>query len=273
MKVAAVWQLLRKTVDAWSDDKAARLGAALAYYALFSMAPLLVMAIAIAGLVFGEVAARDEIVQQIQGEVGQPVAEAIKEMLKHSSAVGGCASATIIGLGLLLFGASGMLMQVQDALNTIWKVTPKPGRGIVSIVRDRLLSFVLVLGAGLLLMGSLVVSTALAAAGKFLTPAAIPGGLALWQAANGLVSLAITAVVFALMYKVLPDVQLRWRDVWIGAAVTAVLFVMGQHLVGWYLGRSSTTSTFGAAGSLVVIVLWVYYPSQLLLFGAEFTRA
>jgi len=267
-----VWPLLRRTFEAWNEDKVPRLGAALAYYALFSMAPLLMMAVAIAGLVFGEAAARGEVVGRIRAAVGDTVAEAIEGMLKSIYSSGGSTAATITGLALLLFGASAMLMQLQDALNTIWEVTPPAGRGVLGIVRDRFLSFLLVLGAGLLLMSSLALSTALAATSKLWDSAAVPGGPLLWQGVHWLVSLAFTALLFALTYKVLPDVHLPWRDAWVGAAVTAILFTVGQHLVGWYLGQGSTTSAFGAAASLVVILLWVYYSSQILLLGAEFTR-
>jgi membrane protein len=272
MNAKAFFQLLKETFSAWDEDKCPRLGAALAYYTIFSIAPLLIIGIGITGFVFGEQAARGEIVGQIESAVGQPAAMAIEEMLKNTHAEGSYTFAAVVGIVLLLFGASGVFIQLQDALNTIWKVAPKPDRGIRGIVRDRLLSFMVVLGTGLLLLVSLVISATLAALSKFLTPAALPGGTYLWQGINGLISFLLITLLFALIYKVLPDVRIAWRDVWVGAIVTALLFTLGKYLIGLYLGRSSTTSAFGAAGSLVVILVWVYYSSQLLLFGAEFTR-
>lgn len=272
MKPAIIWSLLKATFREWNDDKAPRLGAALAYYSVFSLAPLLVIAAGIASLVLGERAARGEIAHQLQNWVGEPAASAIARMLENSNATGGGTRATVIGLALLLFGASGVFIQLQDALNTIWKVTPRPGQVWWSIVRDRLLSFTLVLGTGLLLLVSVVVTTVLTALGQFLTPDALPASTAFWQFINNVVSFAFTTVAFALIYKILPDAKIAWRDVWVGGAVTALLFTAGKYVLGLYLGQSSTTSAFGAAGSLVVILLWVYYSAQILLFGAEFTR-
>src|SRR5262249_27107148 len=163
--------------------------------------------------------------------------------------------------------------QLQDALNTIWKVTPKPGRPLLTMVRDRLLSFALVMGSSFLLLVSLAVSAALAAVHRFVPPAAVPGDTHAWQLVNGLVSFAFCTLLFALIYKLLPDVRIAWRDVWVGAAVTALFFTAGKYLLSLYLGLGSTTSAFGAAASLVIILLWVYYSAQILLFGAEFTRA
>jgi membrane protein len=239
---------------------------------MFSIAPLLLIAIAIAGLVFGQEAARGNIVHEIEGTVGRPAGEAIQTMLSHTSSTGGSITATVVGVVILLLGASGVFVQLQDALNTIWKVAPRPGRTIREMIRDRFLSFSTVLGLGFLLLVSMIISAALSALNQFLTPEALPGGTYLWQGINLLVSLAILTVLFALIFKYLPDAKITWHHVWIGAGVTAVLFTLGKYLIGLYLGRGSTTSTFGAAGSLVVILVWVYYSSQLILFGAEFTR-
>jgi membrane protein len=267
-----VGSLLGEVFHDWNEDKAPRLGAALAYYSVFSLAPLVVIAIGIAALVFDEQTARGGIVREIEETLGQPAARAIEDLMKHAQKSGQSGLATALGLVVLLFGASGVFIQLQDALNTIWKVTPKAGGGLWTMIRDRLLSFAVVLGTGFLLLVSLVVSAALAALSKFLTSAALPGGIFLWQVVTGLVSLAIITLLFALIYKVLPALRIAWKDVWIGAAVTALLFTGGKFLLGWYLGQGSTASAFGAAGSLVVILIWVYYSAQILLFGAEFTR-
>jgi membrane protein len=265
--------LLRKTYSAWSDDKAPRLGAALAYYAVFSIAPLLVIAIAICGLAFGgEEAARQRVVDELRTAAGDAAAKASDGLLVGTSDQRAGRIATVVGAVTLLLGALGLFVQLQDALNTIWQVTPKPGRGILGVLRDRLLSFVIVLAVGLLLLAALVVSAALAAIDRFVTPGWLPGGVYLWQAANGLVSFGFATLFFAILYKVLPDVKIGWKDVGVGAAVTAALFTAGKFLLGLYLGRAGVASSYGAAGSLVILLLWVYYSSQIFLFGAEFTR-
>jgi len=272
MNLKAIYQLLKTTFDEWNDASAPRLGAALAYYTVFSLAPLLLLVIAIAGLFLGEKAARGQIVEEIGDTVGGPVAESIQQMLEHAHSPTSGGIATAVAIVTLLFGASGVFGQLQDALNTIWQVKPKPGRGILGILRDRFLSMTMVLGTGFLLLVSLVVTAAIAALGKFLTPTALPGGTYLWQGVNLLVSLGLITLLFAMIFKVLPDVKIEWRDVWIGAVITAVLFTVGKFLLGYYLGRGSVTSAYGAAGSLVVLLIWVYYSSQILLFGAAFTR-
>jgi membrane protein len=271
MQAKAVWELLKETFGAWSDDKVPRMGAALAYYTVFSIAPLLIIVIGIASTVFGEQAARGELVGQIRQTVGEPAARAIEEMLKQTHNTSGGTLPTVLGFVVLLFGASGVFVELQDALNTIWKVEPKSGQGLLLLCRDRLLSFSVVLGTGFLMLVSLAVSAALAALGKFVTPVSLPGGVYFWQGVNVLVSFVFITVLFGLIFKLLPDTPIRWRDVRVGAVATALLFTAGKYLLGLYLGRSGTTSAFGAAGSLVVILLWVYYSSQILLLGAEFT--
>lgn len=263
--------LFWETYRAWSADKAPQMGAALAYYCVFSLSPLLIVATAIAGLIFGEQAARGEIVNELRNTVGQPVAQAVEEMLSQANQSGAGGTATILGLILLFLGASGVVNQLQDALNTIWKVTP-PERYLLGLVRGRLLSFVIVVATGILLLVSLVVSAALAALIKFVPTDALPGGTHLWQAVNVPVSITIMTLLFALIYKVLPSAPISWRDVWIGAAVTAVLFNVGNFFIGLYLGQAGTSSAYGAAGSVLVILVWVYYAAQILLFGAEFTH-
>lgn len=279
MTLKAWYTVIKDTYRAWSADKAPRLGAAVAYYSVFSLAPLLVIAIAVAGLVFGEQAAKGVLVDQLTGTVGRPQAEFLDAMIRSaSSSVRSGITATVIGLITLLVGASGVFSSLQDALNTIWKVMPKPDRWFWEMIRDRLWSFLLVLLTGLLLLLLLGITVLLEAinALDFLnqawTKSGLPGVSYLWQIANLVISFGFVTVFFALIYKILPDVKMPWRDVWVGAAVAALLFTIGKLLLGLYLGRSSVTSSYGIAGALVGILIWVYYSAQILLFGAEFTR-
>lgn len=272
MNLKTVWGLLKETFSEWNKDKASRLAAALAYYTVFSLAPLLIIVIAIAGSVFGEEAARGEIVGQIGGLVGPQGAEFIETAIENANKPNARSIASIISIVALLFGASGVFAELQDALNTVWEVQPKPGRGVFNIIKTRFLSFTMVLSVGFLLLVSLVLTTALAALVNYFGRL-LPGGIdLLWQLANFILSFVITTVLFALIYKVLPDVKIAWSDVWVGAAITSVLFSIGRYLLGQYLGNSSFGSTYGAAGSLVVILAWVYYAAQILFFGAEFTQ-
>jgi membrane protein len=266
------YDVIKTTVIEWIDDKVPQMGAALAYYTVFSIAPFLVIVISVAGLIFGEEAARQAIAEEIQLTVGGEVAGAIDKLVGNAATPQGYTIATVVGVVVLLFGASGVFVQLQDSLNTIWKVVPKPGRGVRGVVRDRFLSFAVVLGTGFLLLVSLVFSAGLSALTKHLAADALPGGVQFWQLTNELVSLVFITLLFALIYKILPDAKIAWRHVWTGAAVTAVLFTIGKSLIGFYLGQSGTVSAFGAAGSLVVILVWVYYSAQIILFGAEFTR-
>jgi membrane protein len=271
MSPRQAWSILVDTIKSWLEDKVPRLGAALAYYSVFSIAPLLIIVIAVAGFVFGNEAAQGRIVHEIKDTLGSATAQAIQAMIANSRQTGKGLLAAVVGLVVLLVGASGVFGQLQDALNTIWKVAPRPGRGIRGILRDRFLSFTMVLATGFLLLVSLAITAALAALAEWTS--ALPGEFYVWQVVNSAVSLALITLLFAFIFKVLPDVKIGLGDVWIGAAVTALLFVIGKHLIGVYLARSSVTSVFGAAGSLVVLLLWVYFSSQILLFGAEFTKA
>jgi len=266
-----IWELLKAAGVEWDKDKCPRLGAALSYYTLFSLAPILVIAIAIAGMIFGDEAARGQIVGQIQGLVGLEGAKAIQAMLESANKPGDNIIATVIGVVTLLVGATGAFVELQDSLNTVWEVMPKPGRGIMGMLKDRLLSFGLVLGVGFLLLVSLVLSAALTALGTYLGNA-MPGSELVWQVVNTVLSFVVVSALFAMMFKFLPDVELDWKDVGIGAVVTAVLFTIGKYLIGLYLGNSSVSSSYGAAGSIVVLLVWIYYTSQILLFGAEFTQ-
>jgi membrane protein len=273
MKFSEIGHLFKNTAKDWSEDKAPRLGAALSYYTVFSLAPLLIIIIAILGFFFGKEASQGLLVGQLNTMIGEKSAAAVQELIKNAHRNHGHGVvATVISIAMLLFGATGVFGQLQDALNTIWEVKPKPGRGIKGFLKDRFLSFSMVLGIAFLLLVSLVISSLLAAFGSYLS-AMLPGFGMLVQIGNMVISFAVITVLFAMIFKLLPDVNIDWKDVWIGAALTAVLFTVGKYLIGIYLGRGSTTSVFGAAGSLVVILLWVYYSAQILFFGAEFTQA
>ena len=248
------------------------MGAALAYYTLFSLAPILIVAIAVAGLAFGRDAVRGEVVGQIQGLVGREGAQAVQAMLEGASRPSSSIPATIIGIITFFLGATGAFLELQADLDAIWRVKPKEGVSFVrALVQQRVISFGLVLGFAFLLLTSLVVSAALAALHTYMGRA-FPGVAVLWEALNVIVSLAVITLLFAMIYKVLPDVKLAWRDVWVGALVTAGLFTLGKALIGLYLGTSAMASTYGAAGSVLVVLIWVYYSAQIILLGAEFTR-
>lgn len=272
MNLQAIWKLLQETFKEWSEDKASRLAAALAYYTIFSIAPLLIIVIAIAGAVFGEEAARGQIVGQIQGLVGPDGAEFIQTAIQNANKPKTGAMASIISIAVLLVGATGLFTELQDSLNTIWEVKPKPGRSVTNMIRLRVLSFAMVIGIGFLLLVSLVISTALAALVTYFSSNLLPGVDLLWQIINFILSFAITTFLFGLIFKVLPDVEIAWSDVLIGAMLTSFLFSIGRFLLGQYLGNGSFGSAYGAAGSLVVILAWVNYAAQILFFGAEFTQ-
>ncbi len=264
--------ILKGTAQEWSDDKVPRLGAALAYYTIFSIAPLLIIAITIVGMLFGEEAAKGQIEAEMGRLIGSQGAGALQDMIQNAGEKKSHGIvASIIGFVVLLLGASGVFVQLKDALNTIWEVPEKkqPG-GIMGFIKTRFLSFGLVLGIGFLLMASLVLSTALAALGKFAS-GIIPVSW-LMQLVNFAVSFGVITVLFAMIFKYLPDIELRWKDVWFGAAATALLFAIGKWLIGLYLGKSSVTSAYGAAGSLVILLIWIYYSAQILFFGAELTQ-
>lgn len=271
MKPGDLLPLFKDTATSWSKDKAARLAAALSFYTVFSLAPLILIAIAVAGLAFGREAASGAIAGQISRLIGPQAAEAIQGIIQNANRPAHGIIASVIGVVTLLFGASGVFGQLKDALNTIWGVQPKPGQGIWMFLKDRFLSFTMVLGVGFLLLVSLLLSTALSAFTGYL------GGFAsgitwLGPVLDIVISLVVVTVLLGLMFKGLPDAEVQWRDVWIGAFLTAVLFTVGKFLIGLYLGRSSVGSAYGAAGSLVILLLWTYYSSQILFFGAEFTK-
>ena len=271
MSLKQIWRLLKESFKEWNDDNASRLAAALSYHTIFSLAPLLIIAIAIAGAVFGDEAAKGEIVKQIEGLVGKAGAEVIQTALQNAQKPDTRNFASIISIGVLLFGASNVFAQIQDALNTIWEVEPKPGRSIWQTVRKRFLSFAMVGGVGFLLLVSLIVNAVLAGMVNYFGNL-IPGFDFLWQFANFAISFAVITLLFALIYKFIPDAKIAWNDVWIGAAITSLLFVIGKSLLGLYLGNGSFGSAYGAAGSLIVLLAWINYAAQIIFFGAEFTQ-
>ena len=266
----ALWRLLRDAAASWVDDYAPSMGAALAFYTLFSLAPLLLIAISVAGLVFGEQAARGEIMAQLSGLVGTQSARTIESMLDGLNRPDSGRTGTLVGLGVLLIGATTVFGELRDAMERIWRVPAARSGGLLQLLRTRLLSLGLVLGIGFLLIVSLIFSAALAALGKWWGPW-FGDVVAVAQVLDGLLGFVLITSLFAMIYKWVPRVRLAWRDVIIGATLTALLFVIGKTLIGLYIGRSGVASPFGAAASLVVLLLWVYYSAQIFLLGAEFT--
>ncbi|MFN8473224.1 MAG: YihY/virulence factor BrkB family protein [Anaerolineae bacterium] len=272
MSLKDIFSLLKETFDQFNEDKAARLGASLAYYTIFSVAPLIVIAIAIAGAVFGRQAVQGQVIGTIQAVVGQQGGQAIETMVESASQPrAGGILITLLGIATLLLGASGVFGALQDSLNTIWGVQTRPGGGFKGIIKERFFSFTLVVGTGFLLLVSLVVTAALAAVAKWFGDV-MPGSAGLWEGVNFVFSLLVVTVLFALIFKYVPDADITWRDIFIGAFATALLFTIGKFAIGLYLGRSSVTSAYGAAGSLVLVLLWIYYSAQILFFGAELTQ-
>jgi membrane protein len=273
MNWRTIWSLLKETVDEWQRDKVSQMAAALAYYTLFSIAPLLVIAVAVAGAVFGQEAARGEVVAQIQGLLGKAGAEVVQTALANTQnpQSGNGIVPFIISTLALIFGASGVFIQLQDSLNAVWNVEPSPQAGVKAVVRKRIFSFAMVITIGFILMVSLIVSTTLAALSTF-TNQLFPALESLWRLVNIGISLGVFTLLFALIYKYLPDIRIAWKDVLVGAFFTSILFSIGKELLGLYLGNGSFGSAYGAAGSVVTILAWIYYAVQIMLFGAEFTQ-
>lgn len=268
----AVWELTKGAAIKWNADDCLTLGAALAYYTVFSLAPVLVIVIAVAGAVFGQKAAQGEIVGQIRSLVGDEGATAIQSLIQSASREGIGPRATLIGLLVLLFGSTSAFTQLQTALNRIWEVPAHEHAGLWDMVRARFLSFAAVLGTGFLLSVSLVLSAAVAALGR-LGGGWVPQIGRMLELADFLGSMLVHTLLFAMIFKLLPDAAIRWRDVWVGAGVTAALFFVGKLVIGLYLGRSEVGAAYGAAGWVILTLAWVYYSAQIVLFGAEFTRA
>jgi membrane protein len=264
------WQFLRATFEQWWGDNPFRLGASLAYYTVFSIAPIILIAIAIAGLFFDRALVQGGILSEINSTVGSQVGKAIGDVVQYSSTSPSTVPATIVSIIVLIVGATSVFAELQDALNIIWRVKAKADRPWWAALKDRFWSFTIVLGVGFLLLVSLVLSAGLAALTHFLADGI--GSAYIGQAINWVFSLAVITLLFAMIYKILPDAHIAWTDVWVGAFITALLFNVGKYLISLYLAKSAWISAYGAAGSLIVILLWVYYSSQIFLFGAELTQ-
>lgn len=268
----AFFNLLKTTFTEWNQDGAPRLAAALAYYTAFSLAPLLVIIIAIIGFVVSEDTVRTTIIRQVEGEVGSGAAQLVQDLIDNVNRPAEGIVSSILGIVTLLFGALGVFENLQVALDVIWDVDPtKQESGIVALIKNKLLSFGMLLVVGLLLLVSLVISTVIAALDTYVLRL-LPASEILLQILSFIVSFGVITILFAMIYKYLPHVRVEWRDVWMGAAVTALLFSIGKTLLGLYLGNTSVASPYGAAGAFVLILLWVYYSAQIVLFGAEFTQ-
>jgi len=271
MDLREVYALSRQALGAWIDDYAPSMGAAIAYYTVFSIAPLLLIVIAVGGLVFGREAVQGQIVAQMSGLIGESGAVAIQGLIESASSPARGLAATLISVAVLVIGATSVFSELQSALDRIWRVPVPPRQNSVwKLVRGRVLSFGLILGLGFMMMVSLVVSAALAALGKW-SRGAVPGWENLLQVVNLGIGLAFATALFAMIFKIMPRARIAWHDVWTGALVTALLFELGKLLIGLYIGKSSVTSGYAAAGSLVVLLMWVYYSAQIFLLGAEFT--
>ena len=262
--------LLKNTASDWYEDRAQRIGAALAYYTIFALTPGIVILMALAGVLLGP-GAESQILGQFHELIGDQGAKAIEATVRSARATPPGTAELILSLVTLVLGLWGVFGELQDGLNTIWGVTPKAGRRVRDIVKERFWSFAMVVGTGFLLLVSLVVTAWLAAVSTYVSYLLPAPALAL-EALNSVISLVVITGAFAVIFKLLPDVKVAWRDVWLGAAVTSLLFTLGKFLIGLYLGKSAVASAYGAAGSLVIIVVWVYYSAQILLFGAEFTK-
>ena len=272
MQRKSIWQFLKTTINEWVEAEPFQLAAALSYYTLFSLAPLLLIAIGVAGFVFGREAAQNQIVETLQGMIGEESAETVQEMIQASNEKPKTGMiSTIVGFIALLFGAGGVVGQLQTSLNRIWEVAPKPGQGIWGFLRQRFFSFAMVLSIGFLLLVSLVVTAVLSSFTGMLSTF-LGDATFVAHAVDLLVSFGFVTLLFALIYKYVPDIEIQWKDVWVGAALTSILFTLGKYLIGLYIGTSGVSSTFGAAGSLITILVWVYYSSLIFFLGAEFTR-
>jgi len=269
--MGGIVKVLKQAGANFMADKAMRLAAALAFYAIFSLAPMLVIAISVAGFVFGDAAAMGVVQKELTASIGEAGAEVVERMLLNAQKTGSGWMA-FVGFGLLFFTASGVFAQLKDALNTIWQIRLKPGHGIKGMLKDRLLAVAMVLSLGAVLFLLLLASTLLSILNRLIADwLHLPSGF--WTMLNSLISFAMVVLLFAVIFKVLPDAKLRWRHVWVGASLTALLFTIGKGVLALYLNRPETASVFGAAGALVVVMLWIYYSAIILLFGAEFTQA
>ena len=267
-----IFEVARSAMRGWSEDRAASMGAAIAYYTVFSIAPILLLVIAIAGLAFGDQAAQGALVGNLADVIGTEAAQALQALIKQAAVGASGPIATVVSLATMTIAATAVLAELQSALKVVWKVEAKPGRRIIIAIKHRLLCLAIILGCGVLLGASLATSTAITVLSGYLSAvhAALPYVLGVF---NVCVTLGMTTVLFGMIFKILPDAPIGWRDVWVGAAFTAVLFTVGKHLLSLYIGGKNVASVYGAAGALVIVLLWVYYSTQILLFGAEITRA
>ena len=273
IRLKGIWAFTKEVFDQFIDDKCPKLGAALSFYTIFSVAPIIVISISVAALIFGKEAARGELIAQIQGLVGYDGAKVIQTALKNAQYTHQSIVTILTGFVALVIGSTVVFVELQDSLNMIWKIKPKPGRNMFKgLIRDRVQSFAMVLGTGFLLLVSLVVSALISSIDNYISESYFDIPKFLLDFSNIAISLLITFLLFMMIFKVLPDVHIKWKHVWVGALVTAALFVLGKYLIGLYLGTSTLSSTYGAAGSLVVFLLWVYYSAQILFLGAEFTQ-
>lgn len=273
IRLKGIREFIKDVFDKFIDDKCPKLGAALSFYTIFSIAPIILISIAIAAVFFGHEAARGEVIEQIQSLVGYEGADVIQTALKNAHYSAQSIETIITGFVTLIIGSTVVFVELQDSLNIIWKVKPKPGQNILKeLFRDRLLSFAMVLFTGLLLLISLVISALISSINDYISMSLFNIPKFMLDISNIIISLIITFILFMMIFRFLPDVQIRWKHVWMGALVTSVLFILGKYLIGLYLGTSSLGSTYGAASSLVIFLLWIYYSAQILFLGAEFTQ-
>jgi len=268
-----IWEFLLDVINKFIDDKCPKLGAALSFYTIFSLAPLLIIAISVAGLIFGEKAASGQIVGEIKDIVGPESAVLIQNALKKVSFSAANIIAIVMSLVTMIIGSTVVFVELQDSLDMVWKVKPKPGRSLIKgLLMDRIKSFSIVLGTGFLLLVSLIISALISALSSYINEKLVSIPVFLLDSIDIVISVGIIFILFGMIFKGLPDVELEWRHVWVGSIVTAVLFALGKYLIGLYIGQSTLGSTYGAASSLVVLLLWIYYSAQILFLGAEFTQ-
>ncbi|MGL5081646.1 MAG: YihY/virulence factor BrkB family protein [Microcoleaceae cyanobacterium] len=271
LKLSVLWKLLRDAFAEWQRDRASMLAAALSYYMIFSIAPLLILVMVSLGAVVGEKMAQDEVMNQLEKLVGDQAAQAIQDIVQGQFRRNAGIQASVIAIATMVFGATNVFVQLKAALNMVWGVEPKPGRPVKGFVKARILSILMVLGIGLILLLSLTLSSVLSGMGSWLEQWLVLSKT-FWSLIDFFVSIGLITLLFGQIYRLLPDVQIAWKNVSVGALITALLFTVGKSIISWYLGHSTVTSVYGAAGSLVVFLLWVFYSTQIFLFGAEFTK-
>jgi membrane protein len=268
-----IWEVLKNSFQGFGDDKITKMSSSLAYYTIFSMAPLLIIIISLSGIFLGQDAAEGKIYAQLTAFVGANTASQLQEMIKNASLSGKSITAAVIGIATLVIGATTVFAQIQDSINFIWGLKPKPKRGWLKFLKNRFLSFSVIIGLGFLLLVSLSISALIDGFSNSLQAYFPKVTVVIFYIINLLITLAITTLIFGAIFKVLPDAKIKWKDVLVGSVVTAVLFMLGKFGISFYIGKSQVGSTYGAAGSLVILLLWVYYSAIILYFGAEFTKA